>query len=273
MEGEENGAVLSGFTITGGNQGILCHTTSPTITRCTITGSREAGVRVIGLSSLAITGCRIVANRAAGIEMSSVGEGRAVRQGEATILNSIIAANGGQGVHGGKPKLINSTVVENTGVGVSALLPSITNSILYFNNQAAKRIQIESTRATVTYSDVQGGWEGDGNIDADPLFVALGRLTDASSETSQVPALNGRLGWVAGDYHLKSQGWRWSSKDAEWVSDDVTSPCIDAGDPALLLLGEPLTSPKDATAAVVNTRIDMGAYGGTAEASLAPSKQ
>ena len=78
-------------------------------------------------------------------------------------------------------------------------------------------------------------------------------------------------GWVAGDYHLKSQGWRWSSKDASWVSDDVTSPCIDAGDPASALLSEPLDRRSDATTAVVNTRIDMGAYGGTTEASLAPS--
>jgi hypothetical protein len=84
--------------------------------------------------------------------------------------------------------------------------------------------------------------------------------------------LNGRLGWVAGDYHLKSQGWRWNPKDAAWVSDNVTSPCIDAGDPASALLGEPLTSPINSAAVVVNTRIDMGAYGGTAEASLAPSK-
>jgi predicted outer membrane repeat protein len=45
---------------------------------------------------------------------------------------------------------------------------------------------------TVTYSDVQGGWQGEGNIDADPLFV------DPEN----------------GDYHLQS-----------------TSPCIDAGDP------------------------------------------
>ena len=47
-------------------------------------------------------------------------------------------------------------------------------------------------------------------------------------------------------------------KGCSWVSDDVTSPCIDAGDPASALLGEPLTSPIDSTAAVVNTRIDMG---------------
>ena len=35
--------------------------------------------------------------------------------------------------------------------------------------------------STVTYSDIEGGFDGEGNIDADPLFV------DAS----------------AGDYHLK----------------------------------------------------------------------
>jgi parallel beta-helix repeat protein/predicted outer membrane repeat protein len=28
---------------------------------------------------------------------------------------------------------------------------------------------------TVTYSDIQGGWEGEGNIDADPIFVGLDR--------------------------------------------------------------------------------------------------
>jgi beta propeller repeat protein len=271
-EAEGAGSVLSGFTIEGGNQGILDNAASPTIMQCTIRGSREAGVRIIGQASPVIAGCRIVANGAAGIEMSAVGEGRAVRQGEVTLRNCIIAANGAQGVHGGKPKLINCTVVENAGAGVSAVLPSITNSILYFNDRNAKGIQIDSTRANVTYSDVQGGWEGDGNIDADPLFAALGRWSDPSSATSQVPALNGRLGWVAGDYHLKSQGRRWNPKDASWVSDGVTSPCIDAGDPASALLSEPLTSPIDSTAAVVNTRIDMGAYGGTAEASLAPSK-
>jgi len=47
------------------------------------------------------------------------------------------------------------------------------------------------------------------------------------------------------------------------VVDDVTSLCIDAGNPAIPLGDEP-TSPD-------NVRINMGAYGGTAEASKTPT--
>jgi len=32
-------------------------------------------------------------------------------------------------------------------------------------------MHVEDSSITVTYSDVQGGWRGEGNIDADPLFV------------------------------------------------------------------------------------------------------
>ena len=270
IAGEEAGSVLRGFTIEGGSQGVFCNSASPTITQCTIRSSSQAGVRLVGQGGLTITYCRILANGAAGVELTATGEGRVLKQGEATIRNCIIAANAGAGVHGGKPKLTNCTVVENQGPGVSAQAATITNSILYFNNGPAKKIlQIEGNRAVATYSDVQGGWDGDGNIDADPLFVAVGRVTDPSSPLGQVPALGGRLTWVAGDYHLKSQGWRWNSQDGTWTSDEVTSPCIDAGDPTSALLAEPLAAPNDATGTVINQRIDMGAYGGTAEASLA----
>jgi len=271
--GEGAGSVLNGFTITGGNQGIVCYSTSPTITRCTVRGSGQAGIRLYGPSSPAITRCQVVANGAAGIEMSGIGEGRTVKLSDPTIRNCIVAANGGPGVRGGKPKLINCTVVENLGVGISGLTPTITNSIVYFNGRSGEGIQIDGTRAVVTYSDVQGGREGQGNIDADPLFVESGRWTDPSNSTHQVPALNGRLGWTSGDYHLKSQGWRWNAQECSWVSDEATSPCIDAGDPASSLFDEPLRPPQDTGGVIVNKQIDMGAYGGTAEASLAPANQ
>ena len=68
--------------------------------------------------------------------------------------------------------------------------------------------------------------------------------------------------FVEGDYHLKCQAGRWDPNTGTWVKDDVTSPCIDAGDPNSPVGGEPAPN---------GGRINMGAYGGTAEASKSPS--
>jgi hypothetical protein len=87
---------------------------------------------------------------------------------------------------------------------------------------------------------VQGGWPGQGNIDADPLFA------DSNS----------------GDYHLKSQAGRWDPDSASWIKDDVTSLCIDAGDPSSDWASELWPHGK---------RINMGAFGGTTQASMSQS--
>lgn len=64
--------------------------------------------------------------------------------------------------------------------------------------------------------------------------------------------------WIEGDYHLKSQAGRWNPMSQSWVIDDVTSLCIDAGDPNSPVGDEPVPN---------GGIINMGAYGGTAEAS------
>jgi predicted outer membrane repeat protein len=64
-----------------------------------------------------------------------------------------------------------------------------------------------------------------------------------------------------GDYHLKSQAGRWDPISESWVRDDVSSPCIDAGDPNSPVGDEPQPN---------GGRINMGAYGGTKEASMSP---
>jgi hypothetical protein len=75
----------------------------------------------------------------------------------------------------------------------------------------------------------------------------------------------------AGDYHLRSAGWSWDGAQGIWVWDETTSPCIDAGDPALPLGEEaPCAEGDPLSERASNARINMGAYGGTAEASLAP---
>ena len=65
-----------------------------------------------------------------------------------------------------------------------------------------------------------------------------------------------------GDCHLRSQAGRWDPNSANWILDDVTSPCIDAGDPDSPIGNEP--SPNGGV-------INIGAYGGTAEASKSGS--
>jgi hypothetical protein len=128
----------------------------------------------------------------------------------------------------------NCTIASNiSGVGGT---PTIQNCIIY-DNWAE---QIRGTPKSISYSNVQGGWLGTGNIDADPCFV---RLAD----------------WpVRGDYHLKSQAGRWDANEGRWMKDDVTSPCIDAGNTNSPIGFEPFPN---------GGIINMGAYGGTAEAS------
>ncbi|HUW20936.1 MAG TPA: LamG domain-containing protein [Sedimentisphaerales bacterium] len=64
---------------------------------------------------------------------------------------------------------------------------------------------------------------------------------------------------AGGDYHLKSERGRyWPAHDV-WVLDDVTSACVDGGDPAANPGQERTPN---------GGRINMGAYGGTAYASM-----
>jgi hypothetical protein len=56
-----------------------------------------------------------------------------------------------------------------------------------------------------------------------------------------------------------------------WTHDNVTSPCIDAGNPGSPLFDEPVSIDDDiANHWGENVRVNMGAYGGTSQASMAP---
>jgi hypothetical protein len=129
---------------------------------------------------------------------------------------------------------------------------TIKNCILYRHTWA-----LVPTGATlnISYCNFEGGrnriwgngivnW-GPGNIDTDPCFTRLG---DWQTE---------------GDYHLKSQAGRWDPNSQTWVQDNVTSPCIDAGNPGCPIGNEPAPN---------GNRRNMGAYGGTAQASKSPAK-
>jgi hypothetical protein len=135
-------------------------------------------------------------------------------------------------------------------VGGHATL-SITNAVLWDDGDEIGVSQNASAR--VAYSNIHGGWVGQGNINVDPLFVAPG-YRDPNG-TPHDPNDNF---WVDGDYHLKSQAGRWDPVSKSWVVDEVTSSCIDAGDPSSPIGPEPFPN---------GGRINMGAYGATTEAS------
>jgi predicted outer membrane repeat protein len=90
-----------------------------------------------------------------------------------TIANCLVARNGvGVSVTNFANALIyNSTIAENTGTGVALDTGEgfIGNAIIWGN--FGQQIDNQGALLNVQYSDIQGGWAGTGNIDADPLFV------------------------------------------------------------------------------------------------------
>jgi beta propeller repeat protein/parallel beta-helix repeat protein len=230
---EDADSILSGFTITAGTNGIYCTESAPAITNCTISGNTSAGIYLYSSGSPTITNCSIIANGGAGIEMHPRKSGRFTFYNRPEISNSVIAANALQGIFGGIPTITNCTIADNPQGGIYGSRPAVTNSIIYFNGNA----QIAESIGTVTYSDVQASSPGTGNIDVDPLFADPDNL----------------------DYHLKSQAGRWDPGSLTWIQDEITSPCIDGGDPAFSVGDEPAPN---------GGIINLGAYGGTAQASM-----
>ena len=127
----------------------------------------------------------------------------------------------------------------------------------------------------LTYNNVKGGQSSvyakygqivwlQGIINRNPLFVNPGYWVDVNDPNIVVKPNDPNSVWIDGDYHLKSQVGRWDPNSQTWVLDDVTSPCIDAGDP-----NSPIGDEPEPNGWVIN----MGAYGGTEEASMSPPWQ
>jgi hypothetical protein len=139
----------------------------------------------------------------------------------------------------------------------------VTNCVLWGNSDSGgtdESAQISGVSQGVNYCCIQGltgGFGGTGNIGDDPCFIEPGHWEDPNTPTMPWDDI-----WINGDYHLKSQAGRWEPSSESWVMDDVTSPCIDAGNPGCPLGDEPVRN---------GNRRNMGAFGGTAEASKSPT--
>jgi predicted outer membrane repeat protein len=174
-----------------------------------------------------------------------------------TLINCVFVGNKANGKYG-SGGAINNTF--NSDIGSH---PTLTNCIVWGNfgpggTVKSAQIHYNQSSSTINYSCVQspgGVLEGAGNTNIGPQFVDEGHWDGQ-------PMNEGT--WMNGDYHLKSQEGRWDPSSQTWVQDNVTSPCIDAGDPNISIGYEP--SPNGSI-------INMGRYGGTHEASKSYSNQ
>lgn len=204
--GESPNTVLDGLTVTHGldyyGAGIYCLQSSPTIRNCVISknsANHTGGGLCFSASNSLVNKCTITSNYAqygGGISCtdshlvaqscaisgnSSFAGGGIMSNGNSntTILNCAVTDNRAQswgaGVDclEGSLTLVNSTIVGNTavtnGAGVHSAelaITDLTNCIVWENSAT----QI-SGAANVTFCDVEGGYDGQGNISIDPCFV------------------------------------------------------------------------------------------------------
>ena len=245
-----------------GGGGMYTHESSPSLTACSFIGNvaETLGGGLYNVSSdIVVTNCLFIGNSVK--DTFRGGGGLFNSHSNVTLINCILSENSAPGLGGAvyhrydaSLNVINSTLTSNSagdGGGIYSKLCNlwIGNSILWGNEPN----EFSGELPGVSYSDIQGGWPGEGNINCDPCFADPG-YWDANGTPGDV---NDDF-WVDGDYRLKSQAGRWDPNSQTWIIDDVTSPCIDAGDPMSPIGPEPFPN---------GGMINMGAYGGTIEAS------
>jgi len=216
------------------------NSSSPTVTSCTFTSNSAlvgGGMYNYDSSGLTVTNCTFAANM-----VTIYGGGMSNYSSTPTVTNCIFSRNGAEEGGGGmynyssSPAVTNCTFSENTcfsGFGDSMCnksdsYPTVKNCIFWNDVPPLSQVFSDGTEPlNISYSDVQmqSGFTGPGNIDADPLFF------DSSS----------------GDLRLQSSN----------------SPCVDTGDsnvsglPATDLAGNPRIADGDGNGTAT---VDMGAY-------------
>ena len=161
------------------------------------------------------------------------------------LNNNIIAGNRSDSGGGlfGCTHIFNNTIVGNSARisgGALAQCPGHVNSNIIAFNRAASiggidGSSISSYNTFWSNEDEHfggGATAGEADIISDPQFATEG-YWDANGTPDEADDF-----WLDGDYHLKSQTGRWSEADRLWIADDVTSLCVDAGDPDLDWTGE-----------------------------------
>lgn len=183
-----NNIIIDNEATLGGDGGGMCNIEgSPRVINCrfidNVTGFVCRGGGMCNWYTgpdLEVTNCLFMGNG-----NGYKGGGLAEMEGSSTLTNCMFIKNTSSSVGGGiyyftpdtTPTLINCTFVENYsdsaeggGFFNNDSTPKITNCIVW-NNTPDQIFDTPGYDSIVTYSCVEGGFIGDGNIDADPLFV------------------------------------------------------------------------------------------------------
>ena len=250
-----------------GSNGIYINSGDLKITDCLISNNEDDGIKCEGNSEAIIRNCDILNNQTDGIDCYA--------SKEILMDKCLIAGNYAGGVYtrkAGDISIINCTIIYNSigyhdGIYCDNLCSNIRNCIVWGNKHSQIELDayyFDNPSCSISYSNIQGAMEnisidsalsldwGQGNLNLEPAFAIPGYLDDNGTRWHYADDF-----YVLGDYHLKSQAGRWNPASGSWVVDDVTSPCINAGDPNTPLGDEPFPN---------GGIINMGAYGGTIEA-------
>ncbi len=191
--------------------GIKCIGTYVIIDRCLIKNNTAYyGAGFAGFSfGGSFQNCVVVNNSTTGSGWNISGAGIFAQHSDFSITNCVISKNvsedPGAGLHCGNAHAV------------------ISNSILW-GNIPSEISAYGGSSVQISFSDIQGGWAGEGNIDIDPFF------RDPEN----------------GDFHLMSTA----------CGDPYDSPCIDTGSPAII------DTLLDCAWGLGTILSDMGAYGG-----------
>ena len=178
---------------------------SPTLNNCTFTANAAAGwgggMYNFDNGNPTLINCTFTANSTyAGGGMFNYWNSSPTLTNCTFTGNSAISSGGGmRNIDGSNPTLTNCTFIGNfaeSGGGISHNDSSstLTNCILWGDTAwVDPEIYTNDTNPNVTYCCIQGGWEGTGNIDVDPLLTPDGHLLagapciDAGDDTALPP--------------------------------------------------------------------------------------
>ncbi len=278
--------------------GISCRFSSPTIIGCTINGNKATitgGGIDSGASEPNIFNCIIFDNSA-----SAGGGINCYYPGVTKVTNCTIVANSAEYFGGAVHSWSDSNAcIENSILWANSAADGAELGLQQAGMATIAYCEVQDGSQGAYDPCEQLAW-GSGNINIDPCFVLFDHNGDPNLWDFHLISSDGRWNstfykvdlnkdgiinlidfarlariWMqegilaedlnnngavdTNDLGLLAQYYLVNRLEGGWISDEMTSPCVDAGDPNSDWSGEPWPNGK---------RINMGAFGGTEQASM-----